>query len=104
MSTDLSPPDRLPFSLEPTGAVQVSSLQQVLHDVAVERATQDAIHGRNRTLNSGTWLIIATEELGEVARAVQEETPQRQYDELIQAAAVLIAWAEDVRRQAAGAT
>lgn len=75
------------------------SLQRVvLGLVQAERENQDAKWGAHRDLPSGIWLAILLEEIGEVAKIMLEDPSQeaveRLSDELIQVAAVAVAWIE----------
>ncbi len=60
-----------------------------------ELLRQKELHGPN-PIPTGKELQILVEEVGEVARAMQEN-PDRMYEELIQVAAVAIRWANMVR-------
>lgn len=80
---------------------------QVLLDVSSERARQDAKWGIQRH-DYGTWLAILTEEVGEVAQAIQKKIglisnkdtdADDLYKELIHAAAVAVAIAEQVKEE-----
>lgn len=99
-------------------------ISAALVPVAEERRRQDEKWGDQSGLPAGTWLAILGEEFGEVAEralALQllpvidrdDETPGRDFDaevrvlrevrqglhdELIQVAAVAVAWAEGLRR------
>lgn len=81
----------------------------LLTEVAVERERQDMRWG-TQDHDDPRWLAILTEELGEVAREVVEELAiprSRGYqirEELVQVAAVAVAWLEAIdRRQGGGA-
>jgi NTP pyrophosphatase (non-canonical NTP hydrolase) len=71
-------------------------LQRVLE----ERARQDRKWGEqnHRDLR---WLPILTEESGEVSKAINEEKPDQVEKELVQVAAVAIAWLECIERNRA---
>ena len=45
------------------------------------------------------WNVIATEENGEVARAIWEQDDDNMYEEIIQACAVYFAWAEAIHQR-----
>lgn len=63
-----------------------------------ERERQDEKWGEQNHLPS-MWMLIAQEEMGEVAKAILERKPDEYRQELIQAAAVLTAWLEcELRR------
>lgn len=74
-----------------------ATLAATLNDVIAERARQDAKWGADRRLGRGAWHLILSEEVGEVAKAALERDPGLR-DELIQVAAVAIAWAEAIDR------
>lgn len=72
-----------------------TTLLNTLLDVADERERQDQKWGSQRHLQAGTWFLILGEEVGEVARALlDKEGDARLKAELIQVAAVAVAWAE----------
>ena len=80
----------------------MSSRERVLDYIRVQRERQIAKYGDHRR-DAGTWALILNEETGEVARAAMECNPsveqdhQALYEELVQTAAVAVAWAEQVR-------
>ena len=80
----------------------MSGRERVLDHIRTERERQIAKYGDHRR-KAGTWTLILNEETGEVARAVLECNPfverdhQALYEELVQTAAVAVAWAEQVR-------
>ena len=80
----------------------MSSRALVLDHIRAERERQIAKHGDHRR-DAGTWALILNEETGEVARAALECNPEAErdhqvlYEELVQTAAVAVAWAEQVR-------
>ncbi len=63
-----------------------------LEEIIRERERQEKKWGRQKHENR-TWLTIASEEFGEVAKAMLERDGVRK--EVIQTAAVLVAWLED---------
>ena len=65
----------------------------ILEAIAAERARQDRKFGNHRWVPDYLWLAILTEETGEVAHALQERGDDL-HDELVQVAAVAIAWLE----------
>jgi NTP pyrophosphatase (non-canonical NTP hydrolase) len=69
----------------------------VLEDVLKERERQDKMYGDQTNHSDQYWNVIATEENGEVARAIYEEDDGHMYEEIIQACAVYFAWAEAIR-------
>jgi NTP pyrophosphatase (non-canonical NTP hydrolase) len=77
----------------------------VLTDVDKERTRQDQMWGKQRH-DLGDWLKILIEEVGEVAQAMQKEKDWGKdsdasdlYEELIHAAAVAVAIAEQVKEK-----
>ena len=66
----------------------------VLEDVLKERERQDSMYGDQKAHSDEYWNVIATEENGEVARAIWEQDDIHMYEEIIQCAAVCFAWAE----------
>ena len=68
-----------------------------LEDVLKERERQDSMYGDQTNNSDQYWNVIATEENGEVARAMYEEDDGHMYEEIIQACAVYFAWAEAIR-------
>lgn len=69
---------------------------EVLEDVAVERLRQLAKWG-DQHHDDAWWCVIEAEEFGEVAREVYEKAPaSRLREELVQVAAVAVAWIEDI--------
>lgn len=80
------------------------SLEVVLHDVAHERHRQDQRFGAERNLHPGLWFAVLSEEVGEVAEHVIGSFVGRGMplaevrEELVQVAAVAVAFAEWVDR------
>ena len=62
--------------------------------IRAERERQDAKWGANRNLANEVWLTILTEEVGEAAKAMLEEDKEGLKLELVQIAAVTVAWME----------
>jgi len=71
----------------------------VLEKVLKERERQDDLYGDQITHSDEYWNVIATEENGEVARAIWEQDTGHMYEEIIQACAVYFAWAEAIHRR-----
>ena len=71
----------------------------VLEDVLAERERQDLLWGDQKTNTDFVWALIAFEELGEVAKDLNDDKLETAYVEIIQTAAVLFAWAESLRRR-----
>lgn len=73
--------------------------EQIQYDVSKERQRQDDRWGIAE-LHKRNFLAILVEEVGEVATCeVDDERPQRLYEELIQVQAVVQAWAEALLRK-----
>ena len=71
----------------------------VLEAVLAERERQDKLWG-DQSGHSDAWLnVIASEENGEVARAVYEQNIAQVYLEIVQSCAVYFAWAEAILRR-----
>ena len=69
-------------------------------DICIERAEQDRKWGADRDLPGGQWLAIMTEEVGEVAtECISFRHPDRLRAELVQVAAVAVAWIENIDRK-----
>lgn len=83
-------------------------MRAVLNDVLDERHEQLQKWGKQRYENYGAWLAILGEEFGEVSEAVGPLMGLRTnkptdaddiYTELIQVAAVAVAWAEQIAEE-----
>ena len=72
---------------------------QALEDVLYERLRQDELWGDQSGHADERWLVILIEEVGEVARAMYDEDEGHVYEEIIQCAAVCMAWAEAMQRR-----
>lgn len=73
-------------------------MQSIINDIVKERNRQDVLWGADRDLSHGQWLVILVEEVGEVAKAMQEGDWKDIRTELIQVAAVCVAWLENIDR------
>lgn len=69
-------------------------LEDVLSEIREERERQVAKWGDQSHKPYPVWVTILGEEFGEAAKEVLEERHQELYDELIQTAAVAVAFAE----------
>lgn len=67
---------------------------EVLNDVKRERMRQDALHPQELSISDR--FVVLGEEVGEVARAIQNNDPDNLYDELIQVAAESVRMAEQI--------
>ena len=75
---------------------------KVINEVMLERQAQEAKWGVQNHDDFG-WLPILAEEFGEVANSMNEMQPGSDIEyELIQVAAVAVAWIESRRRQGLG--
>jgi hypothetical protein len=74
----------------------VSSQEQLLATQAVldERDRQDSKWGSQRHLSDREWLTILVEEVGEAAKDILDEKPDGLKTEVMQVAAVALAWLE----------
>ena len=82
----------------------MSSLTQVLADMVRERERQDQKYGVQEH-SDRSWLAILVEELGEAAAEVITNpgySERRLKWELIQVAAVAVAWIESIDRRTGG--
>jgi hypothetical protein len=71
------------------------TMDEIWQLIVAERQRQIAKWGKQVHAN-GTWLLILTEELGEASKSLLEEDRLSGAEELIQAAAVIVAWLEDM--------
>ena len=76
----------------------------VLENILKERERQDSLYGDQIQHTDEYWNVIATEENGEVARAIWEQDDIQMYNEIIQACAVYFAWAEAIHRRTVSET
>lgn len=68
----------------------------LLHEVEAERTRQDEKWGASRKLRSELWATILGEEYGEACKAVLEVDAVNLREELMQVAAVALAWIESL--------
>lgn len=71
---------------------------RVLASVQTELTRQDEKWGAERDLGDHRWLRVLVEEVGESAAAIEDGTDLRA--EVVQVAAVAIAWLEAMERRA----
>jgi abortive infection bacteriophage resistance protein len=65
--------------------------------VTEERNRQDKLFGEQpRHLSIPFWLVIASEEFGEISKAYLDNNPPNLREEIIQTIAVLVAMLEDI--------
>lgn len=72
---------------------------KVVENILAERERQDSIWGDQRDNTDDAWALIALEELGEVAKDINDTKLGSAYTEIVQVAAVMMAWAESLRRR-----
>ena len=79
---------------------ELSEVQKlVLKDVLQERERQASKWGDQQNNSHETWNVIGVEEVGEVARAIYDKDDiSHLYEEIIQVAAVYVAWAESIQQ------
>lgn len=70
----------------------------VLGQIVQERIRQDCKWGQ-QDHDDGKWSLIFNEEYGEVARALLENDLAHAREELVQSAAVLVAWVQAIDRR-----
>ena len=72
---------------------------RVLHDVLGERKRQDDKWGDQLYNTNERWNVIGVEEVGEVAKSILDrDKDMHLYEEIVQVAAVYVAWAESLQR------
>ena len=78
---------------------------KIILDIVTERKRQDELYGK-QVWNDGEFLQVLIEEVGEIAQAMQAgkswsklSDRDNKYDELIQAAAVCVKYAEQIREE-----
>ena len=78
----------------------IDNLTRVLDDVARERIKQDRKWGVQDRV-AGHWLTILMEEVGEVCEEIlnKQNSDSGIREELVQVAAVAIAWIENIDRE-----
>jgi len=74
----------------------VALFEKVTKAVLGERIFQVTKWGGHRNMSHFEWLAILVEEVGEIARAMLQNEGTRISHELIQVAAVAMAWVEDI--------
>lgn len=69
--------------------------EKIIEKIRIERRRQDLKWGEDRDLSDDKWMVILIEEVGEVAKGILECVhPCSMDSEIIQVAAVAIAWLE----------
>ena len=80
--------------------IQTKERYLVFKDVIQERERQTRKWGEQRHNSNETWNVIGVEEVGEVAKAIYDkDAVSHLYEEIIQVAAVYVAWAESIQRE-----
>ena len=74
--------------------------ESILEAIRLERLRQDEIWGPEQDHDSGTWLAILTEEVGEVSKSLlsMKDPAKLTEKELVEVAAVSVAWLEAIDR------
>jgi hypothetical protein len=81
---------------------RINARQEIFYDLVMERRRQYQLHGHgalglvDSRKKRDRKLTILTEEVGEVARAIHDGDDKNLRDELVQVAAVAIAWLEAI--------
>ena len=76
-----------------------SSAVRMWFDILEETERQDAKWGSQRDLSRVDWMPILTEEVGEVAKSINDnETIDDLRNELVQVAAVCLQWIDSLDR------
>jgi len=78
----------------------MSTFEQAIALVSAERLRQDEKWGAEREQHDMIWLTILAEEFGETAEAILKKQSAETTDELVQVAAVAVAWLENRLRRA----
>lgn len=81
-----------------TGRYESPLTQEILSRIAIERKRQDELWGIQNH-DPYKWLTILIEELGEVSQDFLKSRPIEAMEEMIQSAAVIVAWIECTQRQ-----
>ena len=77
---------------------ELARAQVIEHELG-ERERQEFKWGDQIKNSDELWTVIAVEEFGEVSREVYEKDLPKTYMEVIQLAAVCVAWAEALQRR-----
>ena len=78
----------------PRGLLKERSMDRIFELIRAEREAQDVKWGDQSGNSQGRWLVIMMERLGELARVLLNSTLEDARSELIQVAAVAVAWLE----------
>lgn len=91
-----------PTTVAPFTTVELEKFQlrftNAIQSVSDECNRQDKKWGQQYHYNH-VWLSILLEEIGEIALAINEQNFDELEEEIIQAAAVLVQWSTDKRRE-----
>jgi len=74
--------------------------KEIFEAIQIERMVQDDKWGKDRNLSGFEWLVILMEEVGESAEQVLESNDELLKNELIQVAAVAVAYLERLEMKA----
>jgi hypothetical protein len=86
--------DRFVVNRGPSPRMQVSAFwERAERELTRARAKHPGEEGR---LTDAEWLAVLTEEVGECARAIQDETDDALREELVQVAAMAKRWYESI--------
>lgn len=72
--------------------------KEILESISKERERQDELYGEIRKFSAPSWYTILGEEYGEVGRGIMRNELNLK-EELIQTAAVIVAWLETIDRK-----
>ena len=73
--------------------------EHILELIYAERSKQDKKWGYPRYLSDPFWYTILGEEVGEIARGILEHDVENLKDELVQVAAVCVAWLQNIMEE-----
>ena len=82
--------------MKPSDFLVGNYFDYAIEEIRKERTRQILKWGDNRMLSNWTWIAVITEEIGEVAQAALKGQLPNVHHELIQVAAVAVAWLEDI--------
>lgn len=72
--------------------------KDILEKISLERDRQDKLYGKLRKFTAPCWYTILGEECGEIGRGVMRNEENLK-EELIQTAAICVAWLETIDRK-----
>ena len=71
-------------------------MERALRCVIAERHSQWRKWGDQAHLSDDTWALIEAEEFGEACKAILKDNPGNMREEVVQVAAVAVAWLEAI--------